>query len=455
MAHEVVILAAGKGTRMRSKLPKVLHPVAGKSMLGHVIDTAKEINAENIHVVIGHGSDLVKETIKDDVSWALQEQQLGTGHAVAQAIPHTKQDSIIIIAYGDVPLVQAETLSKLAQAADDNTLALLTVNLANPTGYGRIVRDDSQAVMEIVEQKDANTQQLTIQEVNTGFMAVSAKHLAKWLPALSSENAQGEYYLTDVISMAVNDGINIKTEQPNHEWEVQGANDRTQVAELERHYQLQQAKQLMIGGATLADPARIDVRGNLDIANDINIDVNCIFIGDVSIGENVTIGPNCVIENTRIAANTIIKANSVIEDAIIGEACDIGPFARIRPGTVLANKAKIGNFVETKKAHIGEGSKVNHLSYIGDCTVGVAANIGAGTITCNYDGVNKFQTNIGDGAFIGSNSSLVAPVTIGNKATVGAGSTVTTDVADEALAVARGKQRQIDNWPRPEKKTSK
>ncbi|MGK0440734.1 MAG: bifunctional UDP-N-acetylglucosamine pyrophosphorylase/glucosamine-1-phosphate N-acetyltransferase [Pseudohongiellaceae bacterium] len=437
---------------MRSNLPKVLHKIANKPMLAHVIETAIEIQPEKIHVVIGHGADIVKETISGEINWALQEQQLGTGHAVAQALPQVNSNNIIVIAYGDVPLVKKETLEKLTAAADERTLALLTVDLNNPTGYGRIVRNKQQQVTAIVEQKDASSEQLAITEVNTGMLAVSAKHLAKWLPTLSSENAQGEYYLTDIISMAVADGLRVQTEQPENEWEVQGANDRAQVAGLERHYQQQQAARLMAEGASLADPNRIDVRGKMTIANDITIDINCIFIGTVVIGENVMIGPNCVIEDSSIAANTVIKANSVIEQATIGESCDIGPFARIRPGTVLANKAKIGNFVETKKAYIGEGSKVNHLSYIGDCTIGIEANIGAGTITCNYDGANKFQTNIGDGAFIGSNSALVAPVNIGKKATVAAGSTVTADVADEALAVARGKQRQIDNWSRPKKK---
>ncbi|MCR8921965.1 bifunctional UDP-N-acetylglucosamine diphosphorylase/glucosamine-1-phosphate N-acetyltransferase GlmU [Dasania sp. GY-MA-18] len=455
MAHEVVILAAGQGTRMRSKLPKVLHPVAGKPMLGHVISSAKTINAQAIHVVIGHGAEQVKASITDDVNWAIQDQQLGTGHAVAQALPLLQPDSTVLIAYGDVPLVQAQTLQKLLDLANETTLALLTVNLADPTGYGRIVRNAQNEVTAIVEQKDASAEQLAIAEVNTGIMAVAAKHLATWLPALSSENAQGEYYLTDIISMAAEQGIAVKTEQPEYEWEVQGANNREQVAELERYYQLQQAKALMAAGASLADPQRIDVRGKLTVGQDVSIDVNCVFIGEVELADDVVIGPNCVIENSRIGLGTVVKANSIIEQSAIAQYCDIGPFARLRPGTQLADKAKIGNFVETKKAIIGAGSKVNHLSYIGDCTIGVAANIGAGTITCNYDGVNKYQTHIGDGAFIGSNSALVAPVNIGSMATVGAGSTVTSDVAENSLAVARGKQRQINNWSRPVKKDKK
>lgn len=452
MGVEVVILAAGQGTRMRSKLPKVLHKVAGKSMLGHVIDTVKSLSVEAVHVVIGHGADTVKATIVDNVHWAIQDKQLGTGHAVAQAMHQVKRDSIVLIAYGDVPLVSKTTLERLIASANENTLALLTVNLDDPSGYGRIVRNQSNAITEIVEQKDAATEQLKLNEVNTGIMAVSANKLAEWLPTLSSENAQGEYYLTDIISMAVRDGMKVQSEQPDFEWEVQGANNRQQVSELERHFQIQQANRLMAQGATLADPNRIDVRGELHVGQDVFIDINCVFIGDVKLEDGVSIGPNCVIEDTTVGEDTVIKANSVTEQVTIAKHCDIGPFARLRPGTVLADKAKVGNFVETKKAIIGKGSKVNHLSYIGDCTIGVKANIGAGTITCNYDGVNKSQTIIGDGAFIGSNSSLVAPVSIGDKATVGAGSTVTNDVDDQALAVARGKQRQIKSWKRPLKK---
>lgn len=452
MSFEVVILAAGKGTRMRSKLPKVLHPVAAKPMVAHVADSARALGATAIHVVIGHGAELLQQRLDgSDLQWAMQREQLGTGHAVAQAMPSVSQDSIVLIAYGDVPLVQQSTLQKLLDVADSETLALLTVSLDDPSGYGRIVRDADDRVVAIVEQKDASDTQLAIDEVNTGILAVSASKLKQWLPTLSSENAQGEYYLTDIIGMAVADGMLVNAVNPEFEWEVQGANNRQQVAELERFYQQHQATRLMAEGASLADPARIDIRGDLQVGQDITIDVNCVFIGEVSIADDVVIGANCVIENSSIGAGTVIKANSVLENAIVGEHCDIGPFARLRPGTVLANKAKIGNFVETKKAIIGEGSKVNHLSYIGDCTVGIGANIGAGTITCNYDGVNKFQTVIGDGAFIGSNSSLVAPVNIGDMATVGAGSTISGDVDKSQLAVARAKQRNINNWKRPEK----
>lgn len=453
MTTEVVILAAGKGTRMRSELPKVLHQLAGKPMVGHVIDTAKKIQAGAIHVVIGHGAEQVQQNFADaDLHWAIQSEQLGTGHAVAQAMPAVKADSIVLIAYGDVPLVTAETLSALVDAANENTLSLLTVYLDNPTGYGRIVRE-SGVITAIVEQKDASEEQLLINEVNTGILAVSAAKLNQWLPALSSNNAQGEYYLTDIIAMAVKDGMTVTAQHPQSAMEVEGANNRLQVAGLERFYQQQQAERLMTEGATLADPARIDIRGDLTIGQDIFIDVNCVFIGDVTIADDVTIGPNCVIENSTIGKGTVIKANSILENATVAENCDVGPFARLRPGSVLADKAKVGNFVETKKANIGEGSKVNHLTYIGDSNIGKGVNVGAGTITCNYDGVNKSTTNIGDGAFIGSNSSLVAPVNIGSNATVGAGSTISSDVADNQLGVARGKQKNLDSWKRPTKKS--
>ena len=453
MTCEVIILAAGQGTRMRSKLPKVLHCVAGKPMLGHVIDASRQLGASAIHVVIGHGAGQVQETIADtDIQWAVQQQQLGTGHAVAQAMPAVADNAIVLVAYGDVPLVSAQTLSGLLANAGDNTLSLLTVNLDNPAGYGRIVRNEHGNIVAIVEQKDANEQQLAITEVNTGILAAPAKQLKRWLPALSAENAQGEYYLTDIIAMAVNDGMQVQALHPHHAMEVEGANNREQVAGLERYYQQLQAQRLMAEGATLLDPNRIDVRGNLTVGQDVVIDVNCVFIGDVTIADDVVIGPNCVIQDSTIGSGTVIKANSLLENADIANECDIGPFARLRPGTRLADRAKVGNFVETKKAAIGEGSKVNHLTYIGDSNIGKNVNVGAGTITCNYDGVNKSTTTIGDGAFIGSNSSLVAPVNIGANATVGAGSTVTSDVADKQLSVARAKQRNIDNWPRPGKK---
>jgi len=449
---EVVILAAGKGTRMRSTLPKVMHPIAGKSMLGHVIDAARAIEADAIHVVVGHGAEKVTAAFSGDkLSWVQQTEQNGTGHAVRQALPDLADDSRVLILYGDVPLIAADTLKRLGDLCDGQRMALLTTNMNDPTGYGRIVREHDK-VVAIVEQKDANPEQLCIQEVNTGMMAVSAKHLNKWLPALSSDNAQGEYYLTDIIEMAVADGVAIDVVQPETVWEVQGVNDRAQLNELERYYQSCKAKEIMSEGVTLADANRIDIRGKLSVGQDSYIDVNCVFEGECRIGANVTIGPNCVITNSSIGDGSTIKASSVLEDAVVAEDCDIGPFARLRPGTVLAARAKIGNFVETKKAVLGVGSKVNHLSYIGDSELGENVNVGAGTITCNYDGVNKSKTVIGDGAFIGSNTSLVAPVTVGRNATVGAGSTITGNVADEELAVARGKQRNISGWSRPQKK---
>ncbi|MEH6557608.1 MAG: bifunctional UDP-N-acetylglucosamine diphosphorylase/glucosamine-1-phosphate N-acetyltransferase GlmU [Oceanicoccus sp.] len=453
MATEVVILAAGRGTRMRSKYPKVLHPIAGKPMVEHVISSARNIDAEAIHVVIGHGAELVRDRIKGpDIQWAMQEQQLGTGHAVAQAMPNVNEDAIVLVAYGDVPLVATETLAALVAAADQSTLSLLTVFLDDPQGYGRIVRRDG-AIQAIVEQKDASKEQLAISEINTGILAVSAAKLNRWLPQLSANNAQEEYYLTDIIAMAVADGMTVSAHHPRTELEVEGVNNRKQLATLERFYQQQQAEQLMADGVTLADPERIDVRGKMTVGEDIFIDVNCVFIGEVFIGDDVSIGPNCVIENSSIGLGSVIKANSILEGASVGVTCEVGPFARLRPGTDLSAKAKIGNFVETKKATIGEGSKVNHLSYIGDANIGIGANVGAGTITCNYDGVNKSVTNIGDGAFVGSNSSLVAPVSVGKNATVGAGSTITADVADNQLGVARGKQRNINDWKRPIKKS--
>jgi bifunctional UDP-N-acetylglucosamine pyrophosphorylase/glucosamine-1-phosphate N-acetyltransferase len=451
---EVVILAAGQGTRMRSALPKVLHELAGKALVHHVIDTAQFLKAKRIHTVIGHGADKVRAQLGElPTHWALQAEQLGTGHAVAQAMPAVDDDSIVLVLYGDVPLVRAETLEKLLEGVSDKSIALLTVELANPTGYGRILRDAQNRVTAIVEQKDATPEQLAIREGNTGILAVAAKYLKTWLPQLKANNAQGEYYLTDIIALAVQNGLTVNAQQSSAEWEVQGINNRLQLAELERQHQRNIANQLMTDGATLADPARIDVRGTLKTGRDVFIDVNCVFEGEVTLGDNVRIGPNCVIKNSQIANNAEIDANSMLEEAIVGELAHVGPFARLRPGTELGRKSRVGNFVETKKTKLGDGSKANHLTYLGDCTIGVNANVGAGTITCNYDGVNKSKTIIGDGAFIGSNSSLVAPVDIGANATVGAGSVITGSVPAENLALARGKQRNIEGWQRPTKKT--
>lgn len=450
----VVVLAAGQGSRMKSSLPKVLHPLAGKPMLHHVIDTARELGAAGIHGVIGHGAEQVQQsTPATDITWALQEQQLGTGHAVTQALPGLPDDAKVLILYGDVPLTKAETLQKLVSEVSDRSLALLTVTLDDPDGYGRIVRSPNGEVTAIVEQKDASAEQLRITEVNTGILAVSARLLKSWLPELSNNNAQGEYYLTDVIAMAAANNIAIRVAQPETGFEVQGVNNRVQLAELERWYQQQQAERLMLAGATLADPARFDVRGNVRVGTDVYIDINAVFEGEVTLGNNVSIGPGCMLRNAVIGDGTTIHAYSIIDDAEIGVDAQVGPFARLRPGTQLANQTKIGNFVEIKKAVVGEGSKINHLSYIGDATLGRDVNVGAGTITCNYDGVNKYQTVMGDDCFIGSNTALVAPVTVGERAVVGAGSTITRDVEAEELAVARSRQRNIQSWQRPEKKS--
>jgi bifunctional UDP-N-acetylglucosamine pyrophosphorylase/glucosamine-1-phosphate N-acetyltransferase len=453
MSLDIVILAAGQGTRMRSALPKVLHPVAGKAMLGHVIDTARLLKPQGIHVVIGHGAELVRERLAaDDLNFVLQSEQLGTGHAVAQALPALSAERVLIL-YGDVPLIEVETLQRLLQQVSEQQLGLLTVNLKDPTGYGRIVRDDSGVVKAIVEHKDASIEQRLISEGNTGILAVPGKKLGDWLGRLSNSNAQGEYYLTDVIAMAVADGLVVATEQAADEMEVLGANDRIQLSQLEGHYQQRFAHRLMAQGVTLIDPYRFDVRGEASVGRDITIDINVILEGKVVIEDDVQIGPNCVIKNSILRKGAIVKANSHLEGAEVGEGADCGPFARLRPGSVLGAKAHVGNFVELKNAKLGEGAKAGHLSYLGDAEIGARSNIGAGTITCNYDGANKFKTVLGEDVFIGSNSALVAPVTLGDRATTGAGSVITGDVPDNTLAVGRAKQRNIEGWKRPTKKT--
>jgi len=451
MSLDIVILAAGQGTRMRSALPKVLHPVAGNSMLGHVIHSARELSPQSIQVVIGHGADLVRERLAaDDLNFVLQDKQLGTGHAVAQAVPVLSADTVLIL-YGDVPLIEVETLQRLLTLVNDQQLGLLTVNLDDPTGYGRIVRGADNRVSAIVEHKDATDAQKAIKEGNTGILAVPGKRLADWLGRLSNNNAQGEYYLTDVIAMAVNDGLTVATAQPLDAMEVQGANDRKQLAELERHYQLREARRLMALGVTLRDPARFDIRGEVTVGRDVLIDINVILEGRVVIEDDVSIGPNCVIKDSTLRKGAIIKANSHLEGAIVGEAADAGPFARLRPGSVLGPRAHVGNFVELKNAEMGEGAKAGHLTYLGDAVIGARTNIGAGTITCNYDGANKHKTVLGEDVFIGSNNSLVAPVDIASGATTAAGSTINQNVAAEQLAVARARQRNIDGWTRPVK----
>jgi bifunctional UDP-N-acetylglucosamine pyrophosphorylase/glucosamine-1-phosphate N-acetyltransferase len=452
MSLDIVILAAGQGTRMRSALPKVLHPIAGKSMLAHVIDTARQLKPQGIHVVIGHGAERVNEQLAaGDLNFVLQTEQLGTGHAVAQALPALTAERVLIL-YGDVPLIETATLERLLQLVSEQQLGLLTVNLNDPTGYGRIVRDRSGVVNAIVEHKDASAEQRRINEGNTGILAVPGKHLSDWLGRLSNSNAQGEYYLTDVIAMAVADGLVVATEQAADELEVLGANDRIQLAQLERHYQYRAARRLMVQGVTLIDPARFDMRGEVTVGRDVTIDINVILEGHVVIEEGVQIGPNCVIKNSTLRKGAIIKANSHLEGAEMGEGADCGPFARLRPGSVLGAKAHVGNFVELKNATLGAGAKAGHLSYLGDAEIGARSNIGAGTITCNYDGANKFKTVLGEDVFIGSNSALVAPVTLGDRATTAAGSVITGDVPDNTLAVGRAKQRNIPGWKRPIKK---
>lgn len=452
MALDIVILAAGQGTRMRSDLPKVLHPLAGKPLLRHVIDTALALSPRRLAVVVGHGAERVRTALGSmPLSWVSQEQQLGTGHAVLQALPLLARDGTTLILYGDVPLVREETLRNLVAFAERGPLALLTVALADPTGYGRILRDADGRVAAIVEHKDATVDERAIREVNTGIMVVPNARLHEWLPTLGNRNVQGEYYLTDVIALAARSGIGVAPLQADDENEVAGVNNREQLATLERAWQARSARELLLAGVTLRDPARFDLRGQLRHGRDVTIDVNVIIEGEVELGDHVSIGANCILRNTRIGTGTTVHPNSLLEGAEVGSGCSVGPFARLRPGTRLAEGARVGNFVETKQATIGAHSKVNHLSYVGDAAIGREVNVGAGTITCNYDGVNKHRTVIGDGAFIGSNTSLVAPVVVGAAATVGAGSVVTAAVPDESLALARGRQRNISGWKRPQK----
>ncbi|MAO28847.1 MAG: bifunctional N-acetylglucosamine-1-phosphate uridyltransferase/glucosamine-1-phosphate acetyltransferase [Alteromonas sp.] len=452
MAFSVVILAAGKGTRMKSAVPKVLHKVGGLPMVQRIINTVDALDANNIHLIYGHGKTQLKAALQgDNLNWCLQEEQLGTGHAVKQAVPHISDDEDVMVLVGDAPLIREETLAKLIEVKSRCDLALLTVELDDPTGMGRIIRENDN-ITAIVEHKDASDAQREIKEINTGMMMMSGQDLKRWLNALSNDNAQGEYYLTDVIAMAAKEGKRINAAHPQDIVEVEGVNNRLQLAHLERALQRRHANELMMNGVTFADPNRFDLRGQLTTGEDVEIDINVIVEGTVILGNNVKIGAHCILRNCEIADNTVIEANSIIEEALVGEYCTVGPYARLRPGAVMHAKAKVGNFVEMKKAVLGEGAKANHLTYLGDATVGANANIGAGTITCNYDGVNKSKTTIGQNAFIGSNSSLVAPVTIGDNATVGAGSVITSKVDENALAVARGKQRNIANWPRPTKK---
>ncbi|XXQ68283.1 bifunctional UDP-N-acetylglucosamine diphosphorylase/glucosamine-1-phosphate N-acetyltransferase GlmU [Neisseriaceae bacterium B1] len=451
----IIILAAGKGTRMYSKMPKVLHPIGGKSMLEHVIDTAAALQPESINVVIGHGKDLVLQTLSHkNVNWVEQTEQLGTGHAVKSALPHIPENGRTLVLYGDVPLIDVNTLTQLLDAAGDE-VGLLTDILDNPTGYGRIIRNNSGSVIGIVEEKDANAEQKAIREINTGIFILPNNKLADWLNALNANNAQGEYYLTDVIGLANADNIAVNPLAVRASYLAAGVNNKMQLAELERIFQTNLAQQLLTQGVTLRDPARVDIRGSLKCGQDVIIDVNCVFSGSVELADDVQIGANCMISNAKIGAGTIIAPFSHLEDCTIGANAQIGPFARLRPNAVLADEVHIGNFVEVKNTTIGKGSKANHLTYLGDATIGTKTNIGAGTITCNYDGVNKYKTVIGDEVRIGSDTMLVAPITVGNKATTAAGSVITRDCEPNKLVVARAKQVTIENWVRPEKPAKK
>ena len=450
---EVVILAAGKGTRMFSDTPKVLHRIAGKPMLQHVVESAHRLQARRIHLVVGFEGQKIRDALAgQELHWINQDQQLGTGHAVMQALPAIDDESTILVLYGDVPLISTDTLASLIARTAHGALAVLTLISPDPTGLGRIIRDAHGHPIAIVEEKDANAEQKLITETNSGILAGPARQLREWISQLETNNAQGEYYLTDVIEMAVADGAHVTTLTVKDPMEVQGVNNRLQLAELERHYQELRARELLLSGVTLADPARFDLRGELHCGKDVEIDINVIIEGKVTLGNRVVIGPNVYIRNATIGDDTYILANSHVDHVEIADNCTVGPYARLRPGTVLNTGSRIGNFVETKKAKIGAGSKVNHLSYIGDATIGKNVNVGAGTITCNYDGINKFETRIDDNVFVGSNTALVAPVALGENVTIGAGSTITGDVPSGNLAVARGRQRNIDSWKRPVKK---
>lgn len=453
----IVILAAGMGKRMQSDLPKVLHPIAGKSMLGHVLDSARELGPEKVVVVVGHGADHVRQAYgQDGVAFALQQPQHGTGHAVQQAVPElaggqNSEDATLVL-YGDVPLVQPDTLRRLLQARGQG-VAVLTENLPDPTGYGRIIRGADGTVQRIVEHKDASEQERAVQEVNTGILVAPTAKLKDWLGRITNNNAQGEYYLTDIVALAVADGVPVQAAQPAASWETLGVNSRVQQAQLERLWQSEQARRLLEQGVTLADPNRFDLRGTLDCGRDVFIDVGCVFEGKVVLQDGVRVGPHCVLRDVTLAAGTQVEAFSHLQQATVGAEARIGPYARLRPGAVLGDHTHVGNFVEIKNTQLGKGSKANHLSYVGDADVGERVNIGAGTITCNYDGVNKFRTVIGDDAFIGSDTQLVAPVTVGRGATIGAGTTLTRNAPDEQLTLSRPEQRSVAGWKRPVRKS--
>lgn len=456
MGLNVIILAAGEGTRMRSSRPKVLHCLAGRPLLEHVVDTARAVEAGRIFVVYGHGGDNVRTELAHlSAEWVEQPDRLGTGHAVQQVVPHIDPADTVLVLYGDVPLIRPDTLRRLVDSAQASGLSLITARVKQPQGYGRIVRDEQGRIARIVEEKDANGAELEIDEVNSGIMAFRADRLARWLSGLGNDNAQGEYYLTDVVALAVAEGIEVGCTAPEAADEILGVNNRSQLAALERRYQQRQAERLMLEGVTLLDPARFDLRGELTAGRDVTIDVNVVLAGRVVLGDGVTVGPNTVIRDAVVADDVAIDANCVIENADIGPRCRIGPFSRIRPETALAEGVHVGNFVEIKKASVGAGTKINHLSYIGDASLGSDVNIGAGTITCNYDGANKHRTEIGDRAFIGSDTQLVAPVKVGAGATIGAGSTITHDAPAEELTLSRAPQQTRSGWKRPSKRQSK
>ena len=437
---------------MRSQRPKVLQPLGGRPLLQHVVEAVKKLGEVSVHSVVGHRSEEVSSALGDSCHYVQQPQQCGTADAVARALPALAADSKVLILYGDVPLIQPDTLQAMVDTVDSGSMAVLTTTVANPRGYGRMVRDKGGAVAAIIEEKDASEAERAISEINTGIMCVPQQLLAQWLPQIGNDNAQQEYYLTDIVALAVAQSVVIHTPQPQWQYEVLGVNDRAQLATVERHYQRRCAERVMQQGATLADPARIDIRGELGVGRDVFIDVNTVFSGRVQLGDGVQIGPNCVIGDSEIAAGSEILANSVIEGAVLAERCQVGPFARLRPGATLAAGAKVGNYVEVKNSHLGAGSKANHLSYLGDAEIGAGSNIGAGTITCNYDGANKYKTQLGEGVFIGSNSTLVAPLEIGDGGFVGAGSTITQTVPCDNLAVGRGRQKNLSGWRRPKKK---
>jgi bifunctional UDP-N-acetylglucosamine pyrophosphorylase/glucosamine-1-phosphate N-acetyltransferase len=453
MPLSIVILAAGQGKRMASDLPKVLQPLAGRPLLAHVIDTARALHPAAIHVVHGHGAERVRAAFPEaDIHWTLQAEQLGTGHAVLQAMPAIPDEHTVLVLYGDVPLVRSETLSDLAARASSSSLVLLSAVIADPAGYGRVIRDATGRVVRIVEHKDANRKELAVAEINTGLLAAPAGRLRRWLSALGRDNAQGEYYLPDCIVAAVRDGCPVEAVVAASAMEVLGVNDKLQLAEVEAAHRRERASELMRAGVTIVDPARVDIRGEISCGRDVVLDINVILEGKVRLGDRARVGPGCLLRDCELGADTEVRANCVVEGAVTGARCVIGPFARLRPGTRLADEVHVGNFVEVKNSELGPGSKANHLTYLGDATIGARVNVGAGTVTCNYDGVAKHRTEIGDGAFIGSGTMLVAPVTVGEDATIGAGSTITRSAPPGKLTLERSRQQTLDGWKRPAKK---